>query len=107
VACTKAPRLAALAMVQPDAAGVIPPVPVSCHGVASPAALSGFAGTMRLQLTLATATGVVAVALADADAVGHGVADADAVVVGATVADAVVVGATVAVAVGVTLCLLP
>jgi hypothetical protein len=60
---------------------------------------------MRLQLTLATATGVVAVALADA--VGHGVADADAVVVGATVADAVVVGATVAVAVGVTLCLLP
>jgi hypothetical protein len=92
-------------MVQPDAAGVIPPVPVSCHGVASPAALSGFAGTMRLQLTLATATGVVALALADA--VGHGVADADAVVVGATVADAVVVGATVAVAVGVTLCLLP
>jgi hypothetical protein len=60
---------------------------------------------MRLQLTFATATGVVAVALADA--VGHGVADADAVVVGATVADAVVVGATVAVAVGVTLCLLP
>ena len=55
---------------------------------------------MRLQLTLATATGVVALALADA--VGHGVAVA--VVVGVTVADAVVVGATVAVAVGVTLC---
>jgi hypothetical protein len=73
--------------------------------MASPAALSGSAGTMRVQFTLATATGVVAVALADA--VGHGVADADAVVVGATVADAVVVGATVAVAVGVALCLLP
>jgi hypothetical protein len=75
-------------MVQPDAAGVIPPVPVSCHGVASPAALSGFAGTMRLQLTLATATGVVAVTVGEA--------------VGVTV------GVTVAVAVGVTLwCLKP
>jgi hypothetical protein len=109
VACTNAPRLAALAMLQPDAAGVAPFGPVSCHGVASPAALSGSAGTMMLQFTLATAAGAVAVAvaLADADAVAHGVAVAVAVVVGATVAVAVVVGATVAVAVGVTrLCLL-
>src|ERR1035438_4404259 len=100
VAWTKAPRLAALAMVQPDAAGVIPFGPVSCHGVARPAALSGSAGTMMLQFTLATATGAVAVADALAETVGHGVAVA--VVVGATVAVAVVVGATVAVAVGVT-----
>src|ERR1035438_10294714 len=85
VACTKAPRFAALAMVQPDAAGVVPPVPVSCHGVASPAALSGFAGTMRLQLTLATATATGVVAVTVGEAVG------------------VTVGVTVAVAVGVTL----
>ena len=67
-------------MVHPDAAGVIPLAPVSCHGVASPAALSGFAGTMMSQLTFAAATGaVVAVggrarradAVTDADADGQ------------------------------------
>jgi hypothetical protein len=71
-------------MVQPDAAGVIPPAPVSCHGVASPAALSGFAGTIRLQLTLATAAGVVAVAVAEAVGVTVGVTVAVAVAVGVT-----------------------
>ena len=94
VACTKAPRLAELAVVQPDAAGVIPPAPVSCHGVARPAALSGSAGTMMSQLTFAAATtGVVAVALGVA--LGQGVATTD--VVG--VADAVGVADTVAIAV--------
>jgi hypothetical protein len=103
VAWTKAPRLAALAMVQPDAAGVSPFGPVSCHGVESPVALSGSAGTMMSQLTLATAAGAVAVGLADADAdadaveVGHGVAEAVTDAVGAAVAvvalaDAVGVG---------------
>jgi hypothetical protein len=101
VAWTKAPRLAALAMVQPDAAGVSPFGPVSCHGVESPVALSGSAGTMMSQLTLATAAGAVAVGLADADAdavaVGHGVAEAVTEAVGAAVAvvalaDAVGVG---------------
>ena|SRR3984885_14456182 len=101
VAWTKAPRLAALAMVQPDAAGVSPFGPVSCHGVESPVALSGSAGTMMSQLTLATAAGAVAVGLADAEAdaveVGHGVAEAVTDAVGAAVAvvalaDAVGVG---------------
>ena len=53
VAWTNAPRLTALVMVQPDAAGVVPSGPVSWYGVARPLALSGFAGTMMLQLTLA------------------------------------------------------
>jgi hypothetical protein len=57
---------------------------------------------MMLQFTLATTAGVVAVAVALADTVGHGVTVA--VAVGATVAVAVVVGVTVAVAVGLTLC---
>jgi hypothetical protein len=51
--------LAALVIVQPDCAGLMPPVPVSWYGVARPLALSGFAGTMMSQLTLAAA--VVAV----------------------------------------------
>jgi hypothetical protein len=112
VACTKAPRFAELAVVQPDAAGDIPAGPVSCHGVARPAALSGSAGTMMSQLTLAAATGVVAVALGVALTVGQGAAVADAVVVGVAatvgVADAVAVGVatTVGVGVGRGLCLL-
>jgi hypothetical protein len=48
-----------LVIVQPDCAGLIPPVPVSWYGVARPLALSGFAGTMMSQLTLGAA--VVAV----------------------------------------------
>src|SRR5450755_42586 len=89
-------------MLQPDAAGVAPPVPVSCHGVASPVALSGFAGTMMLQLTFATATGAVV-----AVAVGPGVVVTGAVVAGAVVTGAVVTGAvTVGVAVGKCRCLL-
>ena len=63
VAWTNAPRLPKLAMVQPDAAGVIPPVPVSCYGVDRPVALSGLAGTMMSQYTLAAAAGAVAVAV--------------------------------------------
>jgi hypothetical protein len=108
VACTKAPRFAELAVVQPDAAGVIPPGPVNCHGVASPAALSGSAGTIMSQLTFAAATGAVAVALGVA--LGHGVATAVAVGVAdaVAVADAVVVAVvdTVGVGVGCVQCLL-
>jgi hypothetical protein len=93
-------------MLQPDAAGVAPPVPVSCHGVASPVALSGFAGTMMLQLTFATATGAV-VAVAEGQGVDVGVAVgvavavevAVAVGVGVTVVMAVMLGVGVAVAV--------
>jgi hypothetical protein len=90
VAWTNAPRFAKLAIVQPEACGVIPPVPVSCHGVDRPVALSGLAGTTMLQFTLAATTGAVVVA------VGHGVAEAVAVVL----AVAVAVGAAVVVAVG-------
>src|SRR5580698_1936988 len=76
-------------MVQPDWSGVIPPVPVSCHGVARPAALSGLAGTMMSQLTLSAAAGAVA----DAEGVGLvqalGLAEAVAVVDGVTVGAAV------------------
>ena len=66
VAWTNAPRLAALVIVQPDWAGDIPPVPVSWYGVASPRAVSGFAGTMMSQFTLAAVvtTGVLALAAA-------------------------------------------
>ena len=53
-------------MVQPDCAGVIPPVPVSWYGVARPVALSGFAGTMMSQLTLAAAV-VAGVVLPEAE----------------------------------------
>ncbi|MGP7998941.1 MAG: hypothetical protein ACLPKI_16730 [Streptosporangiaceae bacterium] len=105
VAWTNAPRLAELAMVQPDCAGVIPFGPVSWYGVAIPRADSGFAGTMMSQLTLAAATAAVGVAVADA--VVHGVAAAVAAVVAAVVAAAVaaavgaaVVAAAVAAAVG-------
>jgi hypothetical protein len=95
VAWTNAPRLAALAMVQPDCAGVIPFGPVSWYGVAMPCADSGFAGTMMLQLTLAAAAGALAVA----DPLGHGVgavvgfAEPEAAVVGAAEPEAAVVGA--------------
>src|SRR6185437_16167893 len=97
VAWTNAPRFTKLAMLHPEAAGVIPPVPVSCHGVDRPVALSGLAGTTMLQFTLATA---VAGAVVEAD--GHGVAEAVAVAVAVAVAAAVpvvlAVGAAVAVA---------
>jgi hypothetical protein len=101
VAWTNAPRAPAFAMLQPDWAGVIPPVPVSWYGVARPCAVSGLAGTMMSQFTLAAAAGGVA----DAEGVGVvqvalGLAEADAVVVGETVD--VVVGVTVGVVVGVT-----
>jgi hypothetical protein len=36
VACTKAPRFATLAILQPEAAGEAPFVPVSWYGVARP-----------------------------------------------------------------------
>src|SRR6266851_386152 len=84
VAWTNAPRLAALVIMQPDAAGVCPFGPVSWYGVARPSALSGFDGTMMSQLTLAAAaaaaTGAVAVAAADgaaiAEALPEGLAEA-------------------------------
>ena len=66
VAWTKAPRLAALVIVQPDCSGVIPPVPVSWYGVARPVALSGFAGTMMSQLTFAAVV-VAGVVLLEAE----------------------------------------
>src|ERR1700761_6241364 len=97
VAWTNAPRLAALAMVQPDCAGVIPFGPVSWYGVAIPCADSGFAGTMMLQLVLAAAVvaGAVPVPLGHgaADAVVVGVAEPEAAVVGAAEPEAAVVGA--------------
>ena len=71
VACTKAPRFAAFAMVQPEAAGDAPSGPVSRYGVASPAAVSGCAGTMISQFAFAAGAGAVAVAD------GQGVGDAD------------------------------
>jgi hypothetical protein len=99
VAWTNAPRLAALAMVQPDAAGVIPPGPVSWYGVASPAADSGSAGTMMSQLTLAAVVVAGAVVLVVADGVAladvHGAAVA--VLVGVAVAVPVAVDVGVAV----------
>ena len=73
VAWTNAPRLAALVIVQPDAAGEVPSGPVSWYGVARPLALSGFAGTMMSQLTLAAAAAAAAAA-----AVVVGAADAAA-----------------------------
>ena len=96
VAWTNAPRAAELAIVQPDCAGVMPAGPSSCHGVARPCALSGLAGTMMRQFTLAAAAAAVAVAVGVAVVVGQivGVADAVAAVVAAAVA--VVVAAAVA-----------
>ena len=64
--------------MQPDAAGVVPPGPVSWYGVARPCALSGFAGTMMSQLTLAVAAaaaGAVAVAAPDGAAIAEALAD--------------------------------
>jgi hypothetical protein len=94
VACTNAPRLPTLAMVQPEAAGDIPPGPVSWYGVARPWALSGLGGTMMSHDTLAAAVAAVAVAEAD----GHGVAVAGAVV--AVLAGAAVAGAVLAAVAG-------
>lgn len=65
-----------MAIVQPEAAGVAPPGPVSRYGVASPAAVSGCAGTTISQFVFA-AGGVAAVAD------GHGVVPAGAVGAGA------------------------
>ena len=85
VAWTNAPRLAALVIVQPDAAGDVPSGPVSWYGVARPRALSGFAGTMMSQLTLAAAAaaaagaaaaGAAADAAASAEALADGLAEA-------------------------------
>ncbi len=86
VAWTNAPRLTALVIVQPDAAGVVPPGPVSCHGVARPCALSGFAGTMMSQFTLAAAAACAGAAGVDAlgEALEQGAAaDAEAAAAGA------------------------
>jgi hypothetical protein len=68
VAWTSAPRLTALVVVQPDAAGDVPSWPVSWYGVARPRALSGFAGTMMSQLTLAAGGDALAEALGQGDA---------------------------------------
>src|SRR5271165_2075715 len=87
VAWTNAPRAAALVIVQPDAAGVVPSGPVSWYGVARPRALSGFAGTMMSQLTLAAAA-AGADALAEALGQGDAGADAGAVADAGSVADA-------------------
>jgi hypothetical protein len=92
VACTNAPRLAKLAMVQPEASGDIPSVPVSWYGVARPWALIGLGGTMMSHDTLAAAAAALAVAVAD----GHGVAVADVVGAAVTGAVAAVVAADVA-----------
>src|SRR5450755_558137 len=78
VAWTNAPRLAALVMVQPDAAGDSPFGPVSWYGVARPFALSGAAGTTMSQLTLAafaTAGAVVAGAEAEAEGLAEALPD--------------------------------
>ena len=92
MACANAPRLAKLAMVQPDACGDIPFGPVNWKGVARPGAVSGLAGTTSTQLTLAAAAAAgVAVA-------GALVAAGLAVAVGLAVALAVAVAAGVAVA---------
>ena len=72
-------QILSVLMVQPDAAGEVPSGPVSWYGVARPLALSGFAGTMMSQLTLAaaaaTAAGAVAVAAPDAATIPDGLAD--------------------------------
>src|ERR1700733_7700557 len=92
VACTKAPRLAALVISHPDCAGVCPSVPVSWYGVARPRALSGFAGTMMSQLTLTAAVVVVvpgAAGAADgaaaAEALAEGLAEAPSAVLPSSV----------------------
>ena len=73
-----------LTILQPDAAGDMPSVPVSWYGVANPVALSGFAGTMMSQFTFAAAG--AAVAVADAVADGQIVGVAEPVAVAAAVA---------------------
>src|SRR5271166_3060464 len=111
VAWTNAPRLTALVIMQPDAAGDVPSGPVSWYGVARPRALSGFAGTMMSQLTLAAAAGADALAEAlgqgdagsdaGAEADAGSVADAGAVADAGSVADAGAVAGSVAEAVAV------
>ena len=64
VAWTNAPRAAALVISHPDWAGDIPPGPVSRYGVASPCAVSGFAGTMMSQFTLAASVMIGALPVA-------------------------------------------
>jgi len=86
-----------LAMVQPDCAADIPFGPVSWYAVASPAADSGFAGTMMSQLTLAAAVVVVPVV---ADAVGHGAAELTGTAVAVPVAGVVAVAVLEAAVVG-------
>src|SRR5580693_3569252 len=64
VAWTNAPRAGALVISHPDWAGDIPPGPVSRYGVASPCAVSGFAGTMMSQFTLAASVMIGALPVA-------------------------------------------
>src|SRR5271166_610854 len=99
VAWTNAPRLTALVIMQPDAAGDVPSGPVSWYGVARPRALSGFAGTMMSQLTLAAGAGADAGSVADAGAVADAGSVADAGAVAGSVAEAVAGSVAEAVAV--------
>ena len=64
VAWTNAPRAVALDISHPDWAGVIPAGPVSRYGVASPCAVSAFAGTMMSQFTLAASVMIGALPVA-------------------------------------------
>src|SRR5258707_14704470 len=75
VAWTNAPRLAPLAMVQPESAGDVPFGPVRWYGVARPCALGGSAGTMMSQSVLSAAACAGA---PDPDADGQGAAAAEA-----------------------------
>jgi len=100
-----------LAIVQPEALGVAPSGPVSRYGVASPAAVSGCAGTMMSQLefagggaagvadrhgaAVAGAGGAVAAPVPVADAAGAGTAVGLGAAVAAT-PGAVEAGAAVA-----------
>src|SRR5258705_3979777 len=77
VAWTNAPRLAPLAMVQPESAGDVPFGPVSWYGVARPCALSGSAGTMMSQSVLSAAA-CAGAPDPDPDADGQGAAAAEA-----------------------------
>jgi hypothetical protein len=65
-----------LVMVQPDPAGLIPSGPVSWYAVARPCAVSGWAGTMMSQLTLAVAVVAATLLVAEGVGVADGLADA-------------------------------
>lgn len=67
IAWTKAARLAAFIIVQPDAAGVIRPGPASWYGVAQALLGERFGGRMMSQFTLAA---VVVTVLLVGDGVG-------------------------------------